>query len=330
MPFFIIIILSFVLGPSARDIGLGIGGGLPFLALCLALEFLITLRGKPSESTFPESQYVEEGDYDKAISICLEILKRSPSNLRCLMRLRTISFRRHRERWGPVREINLLRFAMVCALSILSSKFIEWDMGEVNWWPFAEEDEIMMVRPYIEKRLWRLVSHSPPPSLLSCALSHSQPVNGHSGYEWIPVQRVNGSTDHPEDARHGTAILNTTTRTEITPQVSSASMRRANDPSRYRSTHRHFQLGAIHQAETEPTAYLPCFTSLSGNLFHIVVKVKDSKVESDQSVFRKMNSQYRGHLESNLKSGWSLPARLKSLRAVHLVKVHERLPSPGR
>jgi len=120
---------------------------------------------------FPEFDHDERGEYDEAMSSYLEMWKRNPIQLGWLRRLRDISYRRHRERWGPVREKNLFRFGIVCVLSILSSKFSDWDMGEVDWWPFAVEDEIMMVRPYMAKRRWRSVLY--PFSILNTANSNS-------------------------------------------------------------------------------------------------------------------------------------------------------------
>ena len=159
-PLFVIIILSFVL---KRDIEEPpkIVGLLVLLTFGLVLTLVIIPWLHLSESPLPGSEVVESGFLDAAMSTCLESLKRNPTNLSCLKRLRDIAYRRHREHWGPIREMHLFRFAMVCSLSILSSKLDEWGLGEVDWWPFAEEDEIMMVRPFVRKVPWRSVIFYP-------------------------------------------------------------------------------------------------------------------------------------------------------------------------
>jgi len=55
-------------------------------------------------------------------------------------------------------------------------------------------------------------------------------------------------------------------------------------------------------------------------MFHIDINVKDSKEESDRSVFWKMNRGYHANLQQ-AKKRWLNPLWLKSLRRVHLVKV---------
>jgi hypothetical protein len=101
--------------------------------------------------------YGSARDYNEAISISLEIWKRKPWSVSRLAVFRGHCYRRHPMK----REINLLRFAIVCALSIFSSKFVQVGSDRFNWWPLANENEIMMVRSYMCKQEWCSVSFVP-------------------------------------------------------------------------------------------------------------------------------------------------------------------------
>jgi len=87
-----------------------------------------------------------------------------------------------------------------------------------------------------------------------------------------------------------------------------------------KTAHQHFRLAALNQAEEEPNKYLPCFTSVSMELFHIAIKATNSKHESDRTVFQKMKHGYRVDLRF-AKTRWLIPNWMRSLRRVHLVKV---------
>ena len=97
------------------------------------------------------------GQYEEAISIFLKIWRNNPSNLASLKSLRDVCYQRQQENEGRIREMNIFHFAIITILSMLSIKFVEWDLGEPDWRPFAEEDDIMFVRPYMAKREWRSV-----------------------------------------------------------------------------------------------------------------------------------------------------------------------------
>jgi len=102
--------------------------------------------------TTPHVDDVDEVDYDERMWRCLQLWKRNPMNLSLLNRVGTLCYRRQRELWGgPVREINFIRFVIVSTLSILSSTLENWFTVTVDWRLFADEDEIMVVRPYVKR-----------------------------------------------------------------------------------------------------------------------------------------------------------------------------------
>jgi hypothetical protein len=52
---------------------------------------------------------------------------------------------------------SILYIGWLVFLSLLSSWVIQWDIHEVDWWPFACEDEVILMRPYLHKTQWRCV-----------------------------------------------------------------------------------------------------------------------------------------------------------------------------
>lgn len=48
-------------------------------------------------------------------------------------------------------------FAWLCLLSLLDHKLRQWGLGESIWWPLADDDELMILRPYWVKSEWRCV-----------------------------------------------------------------------------------------------------------------------------------------------------------------------------
>jgi len=86
--------------------------------------------------------------------VALEGWVKHPTRVSVLKKLRnTCEFKYP----GSFSEMSLVYFSLLCFLSFMSLKFVEWDMGESDWRPLAKEDNLMMVRPYMEKRQWRCV-----------------------------------------------------------------------------------------------------------------------------------------------------------------------------
>jgi len=119
----------------------------------------IHLQETPQVMTFPESEYIRQRQYDEAMLICLRSWEENPINLGALLRLRTLSRWRY-DTWalGAMRDIRFARFVFLCVLSVLSAKLEETDVGGIDWWPLAEEVDIMIVRPYVKIYRWQSVA----------------------------------------------------------------------------------------------------------------------------------------------------------------------------
>jgi len=140
------------------------------------------------------------------------------------------------------------------------------------------------------------------------------------GYDCVPVQRVHGElnsglSDNPQ------VILPAETVTPIDITTAQRDTRGRTNNSRYNSAHRHFSFGAATESSSDLIKHLACFTSGSTKLFHISITVKNSKVESDRSVFQKMQDGYR----KDMAKGKRLLRLRRVLRRVRLVKVTSNL-----
>ena len=98
--------------------------------------------------------YYANGDYDEAMAEFWVLLRSNPWRLDILRKLRDACADKHQSAFP---RMSLLRFAFCCFLSFLSEKLIIWDVGHSDWSPFAKEDDLMMVRPFMVKREWRSV-----------------------------------------------------------------------------------------------------------------------------------------------------------------------------
>jgi len=54
-------------------------------------------------------------------------------------------------------RLSLYYVAWLAMFSSLSRWLLNWDIDEVNWWPFVSEDELMILRPYMVKYQWHCV-----------------------------------------------------------------------------------------------------------------------------------------------------------------------------
>jgi len=97
--------------------------------------------------------YNGKSDRDEAIVGWWTLLEMYPYRLEFLRSLHSACMLK----WVQSKKTSLLRFALICALSFLSRKFREWNMGESDWSPLASEDEIMMVTPNSRRLEWRCV-----------------------------------------------------------------------------------------------------------------------------------------------------------------------------
>jgi hypothetical protein len=117
------------------------------------LELLIQHPGSAHLRKELSDVYSGKSDRDEAIAGWWTLLEMYPYRLEFLKSLHSACTLK----WVQLKKTSLLRFALLCALSFLSRKFREWNMGESDWSPFATEDEIMMVTPNSRRLEWRCV-----------------------------------------------------------------------------------------------------------------------------------------------------------------------------
>jgi tetratricopeptide (TPR) repeat protein len=101
-----------------------------------------------------DEAYATIKDNDVAMEGWWAILEKHPTRLSVLRKLRDTCESRYQ---GTFSRMSVFRFALLCFLSFISRKFVYWDMGESDWRPLANEDDLMMVRPFMEKRQWYCV-----------------------------------------------------------------------------------------------------------------------------------------------------------------------------
>jgi tetratricopeptide (TPR) repeat protein len=97
------------------------------------------------------------GDFDEAMVIWLRVWKKSLLKLPTLGKLRAVCYSKWEEHGNLQFNTSLWYFAFLCLLLELSSRIAVWEITEIDWWPFAKEDDLMMVCPYAEKRKWHSV-----------------------------------------------------------------------------------------------------------------------------------------------------------------------------
>jgi hypothetical protein len=106
--------------------------------------------------------YCGEQQYDEAIKGWWTLLRQNPFRINFLRRLHEVWFRKYKTVSDSPRETSLVRFAWLCLLKFLSEKAAEHDIGEIDWWPLATEDDLTLLQPYMVKRAWKCVlSHTP-------------------------------------------------------------------------------------------------------------------------------------------------------------------------
>jgi tetratricopeptide (TPR) repeat protein len=94
---------------------------------------------------------VAENRITDAVSVWWELVSDDPSNVRDLFEL----YAANRLKYGfgtKVLFASLLYFLFLYVISSVSSLFLNWGFGELDWWPLASTGDLMMLRPFMEKR----------------------------------------------------------------------------------------------------------------------------------------------------------------------------------
>ena len=96
-------------------------------------------------------------DQNAAIAGWLSLWESHPTNVGLLRNLRDACNLKYQPLLGQS-DLSLFYIAWLGLFSMLSRWLLEWDIDEVDWWPFVSEDELMMLRPYMVKYQWRCVT----------------------------------------------------------------------------------------------------------------------------------------------------------------------------
>jgi tetratricopeptide (TPR) repeat protein len=93
-----------------------------------------------------------------SISQWLTLWEENPTNLNLLRRLQdAYNRKKERQQNDGSRTYSLLYIGWLAFLSLSSRWVMQWDILEVDWWPLASEDEVMLMRPYLCKTEWHCV-----------------------------------------------------------------------------------------------------------------------------------------------------------------------------
>lgn len=97
-----------------------------------------------------------QGHIDQALGILWELADENSDDIGVLRELYVAS----REKYSiPVKSTFTAQWyaLLVCQLSVLSRRSEAAGLGEVDWWPLATEDDLMMIKPRMEKCYYRCV-----------------------------------------------------------------------------------------------------------------------------------------------------------------------------
>jgi hypothetical protein len=94
-------------------------------------------------------QFMREMSLESAISMHWAVVDQDPYDLGLLRALYMICSEKYRFPEVGSNFTSRLRVTLICWISILSRKCIEWGLGKVDWWPLASEDDLMMLTPYM-------------------------------------------------------------------------------------------------------------------------------------------------------------------------------------
>jgi hypothetical protein len=116
----------------------------------------------PNQSQFNENVRQEEDPGASAIDFAIEtwwkLLARHPFRLGILKRFRNAVYRKHHERESEG-LLSIIYFAFLCFLLAVSKEAVKYGIYRMDWWPFAIEDDITTLQPYVIKHEWHSVSH---------------------------------------------------------------------------------------------------------------------------------------------------------------------------
>jgi tetratricopeptide (TPR) repeat protein len=91
--------------------------------------------------------YLALNDHDKAMEGWWMLLVSHPLHLPIFKKFNNACSRKHHFENRSI--FYLLYFVWLCLLLLATEISVAWGFGELDWWPLASEDELMMLRPYM-------------------------------------------------------------------------------------------------------------------------------------------------------------------------------------
>jgi hypothetical protein len=133
-----------------------------------------------------DEAYLALNDHDKAMEDWWMLLVSHPLHPSIFNKFKSACYRKLHVENPSI--LYLLYFIWLCFLLLATEISVEWGFGELDWWPLASEDELMMLRPYMVQEKMTHVCPSTAGSLIAepdgyypCLLAPS-PVEKQSWY----------------------------------------------------------------------------------------------------------------------------------------------------
>lgn len=120
-----------------------------------------SIKGDPKNESLRRSlahALVATNRLDDAISVWWELVNDDPWDLRNLSEL----YAANCLKYGFGDKVSFgshLYFLFLYVISRVSCILSKWGFGELDWWPVVSTDELMMLRPFMEKRMHFYVTH---------------------------------------------------------------------------------------------------------------------------------------------------------------------------
>ena len=114
------------------------------------------IRGDPNSQSLRRSlahALAAKNCLDDAISMWWELVYEDPRDIRNLSGLYAANRRKYRLE-VKVSFGSHLYFLFLYVISRVSCLLLKWGFGELDWWPVVSTEELMMLQPFMEKRMY--------------------------------------------------------------------------------------------------------------------------------------------------------------------------------